>query len=261
MSFLSAIILGIIEGITEFLPISSTGHLILFSKFLSDSTQSINVEFIKNFEVFIQFGAIFSVIILYWHTLKNNFDLIKKVLFAFIPTAVVGFILYDFIKRYLFSEHVVLWSLFVGGLALIIFELMHKEGNAVEKLEDISYKKAFLVGIFQSIAIIPGVSRAAATIVGGMLLGFQRKTIVEFSFLLAVPTMAAASGLVLFKNINQFSANQFNILGAGFITSFIVAILTIKLLLKFIKHHTFINFGVYRIFLAIIFWLLITRSV
>jgi len=176
---------------------------------------------------------------------------------AFFPTAVLGLIFYKIIKHYLMaSNQVVLWSMFIGGICLIVFEILHKEkDSAVEDLGTISYRTSLLIGLFQSIAMIPGVSRSAATIVGGLVLGLKRKTIVEFSFLLAVPTMLAATGLDLMKNASQFSAAQLNFLSIGFIVSFFSALLGVKFLLSFIKHHSFISFGIYRIVLALLFWI------
>lgn len=251
MTILQAFIFGIIEGITEFLPISSTGHLILTSNILRVSQS----DFLKSFEIIIQLGAIASAIFLYWKTLCNV-ENIKKLIVAFIPTGVIGLLFYKIIKTYfLGNEHVVLWSLFLGGIVLIIFEIFHQEKEVFERgIKSISYKQAFTIGLFQSIAIIPGVSRSAATIVGGLLLGLKRKTIVEFSFLLAVPTMLAASGLDLVKNASSFSSSQFTVLTVGFVTSFIVAIISIKLLLQFIQKHNFIPFGIYRILIALLFW-------
>lgn len=159
------------------------------------------------------------------------------------------------VKTYFFgSELVVLWALGLGGLALIVFELLHREGeDAVVDVVSISYSKAALVGVFQSLSIIPGVSRAGATIVGGLALGLSRSTIVEFSFLLAVPTMIAATGYDLLKNASLFESAQFGLLGAGFLSSFVVAILSIKFLLAYVRTNTFIPFGVYRILLALTF--------
>lgn len=275
MNFLDSLILGIVEGITEFLPISSTGHLILTSKLLNLS----QTEFLKTFEISIQLGAILSVVVLYFKTLIKNFAIIKRLIVAFLPTAVIGLIFYKIIKNYLLgSETVVLVSLFIGGIFLIFFEKFHphtkresapewqKENNphygvgasaekpdTPENLINISYKQSFIIGLFQSIAIIPGVSRAASTIVGGLILGLKRQTIVEFSFLLAIPTMLAATSLDLLKTAGDFSASQFQILAIGFVTSFIVAIFAIKFLLKFIQNHTFTPFGIYRILIALIF--------
>ena len=213
-------------------------------------------EFLKTFEIVIQFGAILSVIVLYWKSLLVNFEILKKVLVAFFPTAVLGLIFYKIIKHYLMtSNQVVLWSMFIGGICLVVFEILHKEkDSAVEDLSTISYRTSLLIGLFQSIAMIPGVSRAAATIVGGLILGLKRKTIVEFSFLLAVPTMLAATGLDLMKNVSQFSVAQLNFLSIGFIVSFFSALLGVKFLLTFIKHHSFVSFGIYRIIIALLFW-------
>ncbi|MBP1734735.1 MAG: bacA [Deltaproteobacteria bacterium] len=256
MNFIQTLILGIVEGITEFLPISSTGHLILTARLLGLS----QTEFLKTFEIVIQFGAILSVIVLYWKSLLVNFEILKRVVVAFFPTAVLGFLFYKIIKHYLMaSNQVVLWSMFIGGICLIVFELLHKEkDDAIEDLGKVSYGTSLLIGLFQSIAMIPGVSRAAATIVGGLILGLKRKTIVEFSFLLAVPTMLAATGLDLVKNASQFSVAQINILSIGFVVSFFSAMLGVKFLLTFIKHHSFISFGIYRIVLALLFWLFST---
>jgi len=214
-------------------------------------------EFLKTFEIVIQFEAILSVIVLYWKSLLVNFEILKKVLVAFFPTAVLGLIFYKIIKHYLMtSNQVVLWSMLMGGICLIVFEILHKEkDNAIEDLSTISYRTSLLIGLFQSIAMIPGVSRSAATIVGGLILGLKRKTIVEFSFLLAVPTMLAATGLDIVKNVNQFSIAQLNTLSIGFIVSFFSALLGVKFLLSFIKHHSFVSFGIYRILLALAFWL------
>lgn len=217
-------------------------------------------EFLKTFEIVIQFGAILSVIVLYWRSLLVNLEILKRVLTAFFPTAVLGLVFYKIIKHYLMaSNQVVLWSMFIGGICLIVFELLHREkDSAVEDLATVSYRTAFFIGLFQSIAMIPGVSRAAATIVGGLILGLKRKTIVEFSFLLAVPTMLAATGLDLMKNVSQFSIVQLNFLSIGFIVSFFSALLGVKFLISFIKHHSFVSFGIYRIILALLFWVFST---
>jgi undecaprenyl-diphosphatase len=252
MNVLQAGILGIVEGITEFLPISSTGHLMLTVQYLRLS----QTDFIKSFEIAIQFGAILAVVVLYWKTLISGWDIWKKVIAAFLPTAIIGLLLYKVMKKYLLaSSSIVLWALFLGGILLIIFELFHREkDNSIASLSEISYSKALLIGLFQTIAIIPGVSRSAATIVGGLALGLKRKTIVEFSFLLAVPTMCAAMVFDLTKNIHAFTGANLLALGVGFIVSFIVALLAIRFLLVFIKKHTFIPFGIYRILAAIAFW-------
>ncbi|HNV86532.1 MAG TPA: undecaprenyl-diphosphate phosphatase [Candidatus Omnitrophota bacterium] len=252
MNLLDALLLGIVEGITEFLPISSTGHLILSGRLLGLS----QTEFLKSFDIAIQLGAILAVVILYWKKLLVDFRMLTKIATAFLPTAILGLGFYKIVKQFLLSsESVVLWSLFLGGVFIIVFEMLYKERkDAAEDVSDISYRQAFLIGIFQSVAMIPGVSRAAATIFGGLSLGLKRKTIVEFSFLLAVPTMLAATGLDLIKSAGAFSRGDFVFLGTGFLASFLVAILGIKFLIYFIKNNNFIPFGIYRIALALIFW-------
>ncbi len=227
----------------------------LTAKFLQISQS----EFIKSFEIAIQLGAILSVVVLYWDRLVKGWEIWKRLLAAFMPAALIGVVLYKLIKRYLLGNNeVVLWSLFLGGLFLIIFELFHREKEgAVGELSAISYPQALIIGLFQSVAMIPGVSRAAATIIGGLVVGLKRKTIVEFSFLLAIPTMLAATALDLFKSAQVFEPEQFVSLGAGFMISFAVSIVAIKFLLAFIKRHSFISFGVYRIVLALAFWFIV----
>lgn len=258
MTLIQTLILGVVEGITEFLPVSSTGHLILTSRLL-DMPDS---DFVKSFEIAIQLGAILSVVVLYWKKVWANKDIWKTVALAFLPTAILGFIFYKLIKTYLLSSSlVVLWSLFLGGVALILFELWYKRKtrNPGEKLQAISPKRAVAIGVFQSLAMVPGVSRSAATIVGGLLMGISREKIVEFSFLLAVPTMAAATGYDLLKSAGNINLSQIHLLAAGFVVSFVIALTSIKWLLNYVKNHTFIAFGVYRIIAAIIFWFLVIR--
>ena len=255
MNLFTVLIMGIVEGITEFLPISSTGHLILTSRLLAIP----QTEFLKSFEITIQLGAILSVVVLYWRLLATDLKALKRVAVAFVPTGVIGLIFYHVVKSFLLgNSSVVIWSLFFGGIFIIIFELFYRQKNdSVSDISSITYPQALLIGVFQSIAIIPGVSRAAATIIGGLFLGLKRKAIVEFSFILAVPTMLAATGLDLLKNSSSFSSGQFGYLAVGFLVSFIVAILSIKFLLVFIKNHNFIPFGAYRIILALLaFWLI-----
>jgi undecaprenyl-diphosphatase len=245
------LIFGVIEGITEFLPISSTAHMVLAAKVMGIS----QTEFVKSFEIVIQFGAILSVIALYWKRFLVDMESLKRILTAFIPTAILGFIFYKLIKTYLLSnENVIVWSLLLGGLILIVFENFHKEkDSALDDISRLPYSKCIAIGIFQSLAMVPGVSRSAATIIGGLSLGLKRSTIVEFSFLLAVPTMLAASALDLLKSGSGFSASQFGVLAVGFFVSFVVAIASIRFFIGYIKKHTFIPFGVYRIIAALVF--------
>ncbi len=255
MNALDALLLGIIEGISEFLPISSTGHLILASRFLGLP----ETEFLKSFEIAIQLGAILAVVALYWQKLLANRNLMLKILIAFIPTAIIGLLLHSIIKTYLLGNvSVVLWSLLLGGIFLIVFEwwyARHGRSGDTAVSAGVNTRQALSLGLFQSIAIIPGVSRSASTIVGGLLLGLNRNTIVEFSFLLAIPTMLAATALDLLKSYDSFASADFLNLGIGFVTAFVVALFSIKWLLKYIQHHSFTAFGVYRILIALIFWM------
>lgn len=254
MTMLQALLLGIVEGLTEFLPVSSTGHLILASQLLGIA----QTDFAKSFEIITQLGAILSVVVLYWRSFLNV-EVLKRLAVAFFPTGVIGLALYKIVKTYLIgNEQVVLWALLLGGIVLIAFEWRHKEppGEA-EPPETITYKKSFLIGLFQALSIVPGISRSAATIVGGLALGFRRATIVEFSFLLAVPTMLAATGLDLVKNASSFTPGETEALAIGFAVSFVIALFSIKFLLGYVRKHTFIAFGAYRIVLALVFWLML----
>ena len=258
MDIFQSIILGVVEGITEFLPVSSTGHLIL----ATDLLQIPSTEFVKSFTVIIQLGAILAVLLLYWKELFTQKHLLGKVITAFIPTAIVGYILYHFIKQFLLGNTaVVLWALFLGGIALILLEWYFKRRTTSDQrqtdLSLISYKQSFIIGIFQAISVIPGTSRALATIFGGMIMGLSRKQAVEFSFSLAIPTMAAATGLDLLETSFKFSSSEWFMLIVGFVTSFIVAYLVIKWFITYVSHHSFIVFGVYRIFLAILLYFIL----
>lgn len=256
MDFMTAVILGIVQGFSEFLPISSTGHMILASHLMGLK----HTEFLKSFEIAIQAGTILSVVVLYGRTLLVDMAVIRRLIVAFLPTGILGLTLYRAVKGYLLgSEAVVLWALLSGGVILVGFEWWYREKpDMATEIRDISYKNALMIGLFQSVAMIPGVSRSAATIVGGLLLGLKRKTIVEFTFLLAVPTMLAATGYDLIRSGSQFSVGEFQYLLAGFVTAFVVALFSIKFLLRFIKTHTFIPFGVYRIVLVIC-WVLLLK--
>lgn len=255
MSLFDVVILSIVEGITEFLPISSTGHLILTSHILSIPDS----KFLNTFEIAIQLGAIISVIFLYWQRLLKKPNLFYKILVAFIPTGIIGFTLYPVLKSLLSSELVTVVALFVGGIALILIEkyLEHKKGSI--EIDNLSYKKALFIGLIQSIALVPGVSRAAASIFGGMSVKLDRKSAVEFSFLLAIPTMMAATGYDLIKTAPNFTSQELIYLMLGVIFSFVVALATLKWLLKYVTTHNFIAFGVYRIIFSMLYFLLFLR--
>lgn len=252
MSLYPALILGIIEGVTEFLPVSSTGHLVLATKVMGLSQS----DFLKSFDIVIQAGAILAVVFLYWKELLTNRTIMKRLAAAFIPTMIIGLLLYKVVKSvFLGWNNLIAGALLAGGVFLIVFELLYREKeDAVADMEKISYGQSFIIGLFQSLALVPGVSRSAATVIGGLFLGLKRKTIVEFSFLLAVPTMLAAVGLDLVKSAPVFSAENGVFLAAGFVTSFLVAVASIKFLLVFIQKNNFIPFGVYRIIAACLFF-------
>lgn len=257
MNIFHALILGLVEGITEFLPISSTGHMILAAKLLSLP----DTEFLKSFEVIIQLGAIMAVAFTYWRSFLLKKDIWLKIIIAFIPTAVIGFALYKLIKHYLLGNAMVtVIALLVGGILLLVIEKLHTEKeHHVDTINALTYRNAFIIGLGQSLSVIPGVSRAAASIMTGLLLGTKRKVAVEFSFLLAIPTMLAATGLDLLKTDFTYSSQEIVFLAIGLITSFVVAFITIKYFLKYVQKYSFVSFGVYRIIVAVVFWLLILR--
>lgn len=250
MTLVDSIILGIVEGLTEFLPISSTAHLIIASEFLAIPPST----FLSSFIIAIQLGAIGAIILLFWRTLVFDWETMKRVAVAFIPTAIIGFLLYKLLKEVLVENMMlVAIALLLGGVVLIIFERFHKEGT-----EEITYKNAFLIGCIQSLAIVPGVSRAGATILGGLSLGIPREKIVEFSFLLAVPTMLAATGYDLLKSGSAFATSEWELLAIGFVVSFIAAYACVKWLIGYVQTHSFAIFGWYRIVLGavLILWLI-----
>lgn len=254
MSALQAIILGIVEGVTEFLPVSSTAHLIL----TADAMRLVESEFLKSFEIIIQLGAILSVVVLYWRRFLN-WEVLTKLAVAFVPTGVIGLALYKVVKSLLGSVDVVLVALAVGGAFIVVYERFARhDGEEEANIRNITYRQAFLVGLCQAVSIVPGVSRSAATIIGGSLLGVGKRTIVEFSFLLAVPTMLAASGLELLKNHSSLSGHG-AMLAIGFVVSFVTAVLAIKSFIAYVKKHDFTVFGWYRIALALAFYLVVLR--
>lgn len=258
MDILHAVIISIVEGITEFLPVSSTGHQVLVAQLLGVP----QTEFVKSFEIFIQLGAILAIVGMYFKKVLNNTKMWKPLLAAFIPTGIIGFAFYKVVKEVLLgNDFVTVTALFIGGLILIGVEMFvfKNKQHHILKMEDVTIKQGVIIGLAQSLSIIPGVSRAAATIVGAMCLGISRETAVEFSFLLAVPTMLAATGLDLVKSNHHFTGSEWGILAVGFVGAFITAWFTVKYFLQFVKTNTFIPFGIYRIVVAILFWLIVLR--
>lgn len=250
MNLFQAIIIAIIEGLTEFLPISSTGHMILASTAMKLAEN----EFVKTFEIVIQLGAILAIALMYIKRFLQSFEIYFKLFVAFVPTAIVGFLAYDFIKLYLFNAVVVSISLIVGGIILIIIDkkVVSKESK-FESPEKVSYKNAFYIGLIQCVSMIPGTSRAAATIVGGVFNGFNKKQATEFSFLLAVPTMFAATGYDMLKTPINFTSHELMLLAVGIVVAFISAWIAVKIFLKIVENYGFIHFGYYRIVLGVVY--------
>ncbi len=250
MTLFQSIIIAIIEGLTEFLPISSTGHMILASAAMNIHDDA----FVKTFEVAIQLGAILAIVMLYAKRFLQGLTIYYKLITAFIPTAIIGLLAYDIIKGYLFNPIVVSVSLIIGGIILIIIDKrVVAQKSKTEKIENISYKSAFYIGLIQCFAMIPGTSRAAATIVGGVFNGLDKKQATEFSFLLAVPTMFAATGYDLLKSDISFNSHELQLLGVGLLVAFITAWIAVKLFLKIVNNYGFKYFGYYRIILGVLF--------
>lgn len=253
MNLLETIILGAVEGLTEFLPISSTAHLVLAARVL-DIAQT---EFVKSFEIAIQLGAIAAVVLLYWKKFFVEPKVLARIGAAFVPTALIGFLLYHLFREYLVENtSLIIWTLLLGGVFLILFERFHTEKEEmVNEVRDMSYRQSIGIGFAQALAIVPGVSRAGATIIASMFLGLSRKASVEFSFLLAVPTMVAATGYDLLKTGTSFSAGEFGTLVLGFLVSLLTALIAVKFFLHYIQKNTLVGFGVYRICIALLFLL------
>ncbi len=255
MDILQAIIIGVIEGFTEFLPISSTGHMIVASSFLGIEESTL----IKAYEVIIQFAAILAVMLIYKEKITiSKIELWKKLILAFIPLGAVGYLFKDSIKA-LFSVEVVAIMFIVGGVVFLIVEYFYNEDEHSDTtaVEEVSYSQALWIGFAQIFSLIPGTSRAGATIIGGLLVKLDRKTSAEFSFLLAIPVMAAVSGYDLLKHYQDFADANWIAFLIGFVVAFIVAYATIKLFLAFLQRFTFVAFGVYRIVFGVVLLLLV----
>lgn len=244
MTVIEAIIIAIVEGITEFLPVSSTGHMIITQELLGMEID----DFVKAFTVNIQFGAILSVVVLYWKRFFQSLQFYYKLFVAFIPAAVIGFLAGDFIDSMLESVVVVAVMLVLGGVVLVFVD---KWFNKPAADQTVTYPTAFKIGLFQCIAMIPGVSRSAATIIGGMTQKLGRKTAAEFSFFLAVPTMFAAAGYKLMQNYQTITAENIDILLIGNAVAFLVAMIAIKSFISFLTKYGFRVFGYYRILVGL----------
>ena len=255
MSWFDAIIIAIVEWLTEFLPISSTGHMIITEAILGHTPDAFSKAFVVN----IQFGAILSVLVLYLQRFFKNFDFYIKLFVAFLPAAVIGFLMIDFIDSILESILVVAISLVVGGVVLLFVDKWFSKNDADQS---ITYRRALIIGFYQVIAMIPGVSRSAATIVGGMSQGLSRKTAAEFSFFLAVPTMFGASAYKLYQNHEIIGVNNnLQLLLVGNAIAFIVALLAIKGFISFLTRYGFRAFGVYRIIIGAVIIVLLALNI
>ncbi len=258
MNIFEAVIIAIVEGITEFLPISSTGHMIITSSLLHIEKDA----FTKLFEVAIQLGAILAVVVLYW---KKFFDFKSwhfylKLIVAVAPALLLGFLFSDKIDQLLESPTTVAITLLVGGIILLFIDKVFTT-HTIDKEENIPYFRAFMIGVWQCIAMIPGVSRSASTIIGGMQQKLTRKLAAEFSFFLAVPTMCAATGYKLLKGYKIIHAEEIKLLLVGNLVAFIVAMIAIKFFIEYLQKHGFKLFGYYRIIAGIILLILIYRGV
>jgi undecaprenyl-diphosphatase len=259
MNIVQTIVLAIVEGLTEFLPVSSTGHMIIFQKLISVESS----EFVKAFTVNIQFGAILSVVVLYWKRFFQSIDFYWKLLIAFLPAAIIGFLASDFIDSLLENVTVVAIMLVFGGVLMLFVD---KWFNNPGENQEMDWKRSLKIGFFQCLAMVPGVSRSMATIVGGMTTKLSRKNAAEFSFFLAVPTMAAASGYKLMKiltdpnGVSMLSENL-SLLLIGNIVAFIVAMAAIKFFIEFLTKYGFRAFGYYRIVVGIILLVLLFMGV
>ncbi|MBK9464151.1 MAG: undecaprenyl-diphosphate phosphatase [Chitinophagaceae bacterium] len=258
MNIFEAIIIAIVEGLTEFLPVSSTGHMIITEKILGVPDN----DFTKLFTVGIQLGAILAVVVLYWKKFIDfkSWHFYLKLLVAVIPALVLGFIFSDKIDSLLESSLTVAISMIAGGIILLFIDNVFKTPT-IETEEKIGFPKAFIIGLWQCIAMIPGVSRSAASIIGGMQQSLTRKLAAEFSFFLAVPTMAAATGYKMLKGYKTLNAEHIKLLAIGNVVAFIVALLAIKFFISFLQKHGFKLFGYYRIIGGIILLILVLTGI
>lgn len=263
---IKALIMGIVEGLTEFLPVSSTGHMIIVGDFIDFKGESFHTMF----EIVIQLGAILAVIFYYRDKIIDSlrhlkpgdkgFELWFKIFIAFLPSAVIGLLFNDIIEEYLFSSFSVAIALIVGGFLMIFAENIFGRWG-LDDMDKTDVKQAFTIGIGQCLALIPGMSRSASTIMGGMAAGLSTKAAAEFSFFLAIPTMIAASSYSLIKGFSSMTSIQWQALGIGFVVSFIVALLAVDVFLSFLKKHSIKTFAYYRIVFGIIMIVLITSGV
>jgi len=263
---IKAVAIGIVEGITEFLPVSSTGHMIIVGNFINFTAPTYPKAYIDMFEVVIQLGAILAIVVLYWDkiftSLKNlapgkwGFKLWLNIFVAFLPSAVIGLLLHSKIEEKLFNPVTVAAALIFGGFLMIYFENKYRRGNKTKNIEDVNIKQAFKIGCFQCLALWPGMSRSASTIMGAWISGLNNVAAAEFSFFLAIPTMVAASGLSLVKTSISMNTMQVIALVIGFVVSFLVALLVVDKFINFLKRKPMRVFAIYRILIGAIILIL-----
>lgn len=263
-TLLVAFILGIVEGLTEFLPVSSTGHMIIVGHLLGFEGDKA-----ATFEVLVQLGSILAVVVVFWRRMFGLIGIhfgrpvenahgsltLGHILIAMVPAVILGFLVHDFLKAHLFGPETVMWALVAGGILLLIAEWRRPPVRS-ETLDDITYRQALGIGLFQCFALWPGFSRSGSTISGGMLLGISRQAAAEFSFILAVPMMLGASALDLYKSWHQLSLADLPMFAVGFVTAFVVAMLAIKTFLTLIRRFSFVPFAIYRFIVAFAVYLL-----
>lgn len=250
MNYFEAIVLAIIEGVTEFLPVSSTGHMIIGTALMGMEPSA----FVKLFTIFIQLGTILSVLVLYWKRFFKSMDFYYKLVIAALPASILGFVFNDFIDSLLESPLMVAVMLVIGGIILLFVDKWFNK-PILEDSDDISFKQAFIIGCYQCLALIPGTSRSASTIVGGMTQNLTRKAAAEFSFFLAIPMMLGASVVKLYKFFNEghvLTGHEINLLIVGNVVGFIVAIIAIKTFIDLLTKYGFKAFGWYRIVLGLV---------
>ncbi len=262
MIIIKAIAIGIVEGITEFLPISSTGHMIIAGSLINFKAPAYPAEYISMFEVVIQLGAILAIVVLYWDRILNSlrnlapgkwgFKLWLNVFVAFLPSAVIGLALHSAIQEKLFNPVTVALALVVGGFLMIFFENKYRRGNKTRNVDDMTLMQSFKIGCFQCLALWPGMSRSASTIMGAWISGLNTAAAAEFSFFLAIPTMVAASGLSLVKTSVSMDFMQILALAVGFVVSFLVALLVVDKFISFLQRKPLRVFAIYRILVGVI---------
>lgn len=251
MTLYEATILGIVEGITEYLPVSSTAHIALVSQMMGIPQD----DYMSAFNIIIQIAPIFSVVLIYFNTLFQGLDIWKKLIAAFIPTGAIGFLFHHQIEQMFSASSIVLWMIATGVVFLVIEYLYTKRGHTTLELGDVTYKQAVAIGFIQALSLIPGVSRSGTTILGGIALGLKRETAMSFSFLLAIPTMSAASGYTFIKEYASFSFDDISLILIGFVVSFLVGWVAVKSFLVIVSRYNFTPFGIYLIASGVLFGL------